>query len=105
MFRHAAGAKVPFLQRRAGQAPCGPNRPRGPAPSGQCGSWLAPGPAQRASPRRQANQNPLTSRRPPVTVMPDMDVVGTAAARMAALIWAAVLPGWSEAYKATAPVT
>lgn len=50
-------------------------------------------------------QNPLTFRRPPVTVLPAIEAVGTAEPRIAALICAAVEPACSEAYRAAAPVT
>ena len=40
-----------------------------------------------------------------VTVLPASDAVGTALPRIAALICAAVEPGWLAAYSATAPVT
>lgn len=40
------------------------------------------------------DQNPLTFSRPPVTVLPARDAVGTALLRMAALIVAAVEPAW-----------
>ena len=51
------------------------------------------------------DQNPLTFRRPPVTVLPLNDAVAVALPRMAALICAAVAPGCVEAYIAAAPVT
>lgn len=43
------------------------------------------------------NQKPLTLSRLPVTVFPTSEVVGTAAPRIAALIWAAVASGQVEA--------
>ncbi len=50
-------------------------------------------------------QKPLTSSRPPVTVLPASDGVGMVAARIAALICAALAFGFSDFYSATAPAT
>ena len=52
-----------------------------------------------------ADQKPLTFRRPPVTVMPLSDAVGTALLRMALRICAAVAPLCVDAYSAAAPLT
>ena len=43
--------------------------------------------------------------RPPVTVFPPSDPVGTVVERIAPLMAAAVLFGWPAAYSAAAPVT
>ena len=42
---------------------------------------------------------------PPVTVLPANEAVGTALDKSADLICAALEPGFTEAYKAAAPVT
>ena len=66
--------------------------------SGSGSSWSCPTPTSR-------RQNPLASSRPPVTVLPASDGVGTAAARIAALICARGRAGCDDAYSAAAPVT
>ena len=57
-------------------------------------SGLSPGPHPMSI---LYGQKPLTSSRPPVTVLPLREAVGTAEPRIADLICAAVSPGWVEA--------
>ncbi len=51
------------------------------------------------------SQNPLTFSLPCVTHLPVSEGVGAALFKIAALIIAAVLPGYAAAYNAAAPVT
>jgi hypothetical protein len=50
-------------------------------------------------------QKVATLRRPPVTVLPTSEGVGTAVERIALLMLAADEPGWYAAYSAAAPAT